>query len=159
MVLSPITAMTEKFLGRFLDAVADEDHPGNRVSNEEIKLVIEQSHEHGVVSMAVHDRLVEVVDLSETLVKETVTHRTDIGSVQQDCTREDCIEALRQKSASVILVNDEDDNCVGILTPQDLLRTGRPQKRFRKPLVYSRQCPPFQIIQLFQAQQNHRRGG
>ena len=49
---------------------------------------------------------------------------------------------------------DEHEDCVGLLTAQDLLRGGRPAKRMRKPLFIPEAAQLSQVLELFQTQRS-----
>ena len=81
IITTPLRWLFERPLRRFFD---DPDANGDGiVSSDELKLVIEQSREHGVVSELVHDRLIEIIDLSETPSSRVMTHRVDCLTVRQ----------------------------------------------------------------------------
>ncbi|MFW5750283.1 MAG: hemolysin family protein [Planctomycetota bacterium] len=150
LALRPVCVVLGPVL-RFLGGGEIETQSANTVTGDELKLVIEHSREHGVVSELIHDRLQEVVDLSETPVRNVMTHRVDCCSMPADIDREEAIELLRERPAPWILIHNDDEECIGTLCAQDLLRDQRPTKRLRKPLFIPEMISLAQALRLFQA--------
>ena len=146
----PINFLIDRIVGRMLNAIAPDDQQASLVSDQELKHVISTSKDSGLVSGTAHDRLIEIVDLGNTTVDEVMTHRVDCLAVEEDATPEQIIELLREKPVSHILVNDAEENCIGLLTPQDLLRGGKISRRVRKPLIIPDNATLAQAMQLFQ---------
>ncbi|MDA3959343.1 MAG: CNNM domain-containing protein [Planctomycetota bacterium] len=145
IVLKPMCRIVERLLSRLLTESQETD----LVSGDELKLVIEHSRDHGVVSELVHDRLIEVVDLSSTPAGSAMTHRIDCPGIKQNATHDDAVAALREHQASHLLLYDDNDNCVGILSVQKLLKRGRPAKRASKPLFIPEGAQLAQVLDLF----------
>lgn len=148
-VTTPLRWLFERPL-RNLVKDADDGPGEGAVNADELKLVIEDSHEHGVVSELAHDRLIEIVDLSLTPVAGVMTHRVDCLQVPVDASHDDAVEILRTSPMPYLLVVDDQEDCVGLLTAQDLLRGGRPAKRMRKPLFIPGGAQLSQVLELFQ---------
>jgi len=148
VLLRPVTALGIRLLGRWIEERELRD--GSAITGDEIKLVLEQSRQHGVVSQQVHDRLVEVVDLARVPVWKAMTHRVDCPTVRAGGTMDEAVEALREKPSPYLLVMDEREDCVGLLLAQDVLRGGRIAKRMRKPLFIPEGAQLSQAAQLFQ---------
>lgn len=145
ILLAPLCRVVERLLARLLD----ERQPGQAVSGDELKLVIEHSRDHGVVSELVHDRLIEVVDLSSTPAAAAMTHRVDSPGIPQSASHDDAVAALRDRPGSHILLYDDHEDCVGILSVQKLLKGGRPAKRANKPLYIPAGAQLAQVLDAF----------
>ncbi|MFW5830586.1 MAG: hemolysin family protein [Planctomycetota bacterium] len=104
------------------------------ISDAELKHVIQESHQQGVVSEQAHDRLLEIIDLSQTPVYEVMTHRVDCPSVRETEELAVAVSALAGAKVPYVLVVDDNEDCVGVLMAQDLLRGGTLSKRMRKPM-------------------------
>ena len=142
--LTPVNKLVTRFLS---DSSAAPET--GLVSSDELKVVIEQTKEHGVVSEMVHDRMMEVIDLSETPVHAVMTHRMDCVQADVQESREKVIDILKEKPVAFIIMVDEQDECAGLLAVQDLLKGGRPSKRMRKPLFIPGNANLAQAITLF----------
>lgn len=138
----------------FGNAILEENtiHPSQGVTNDELRLVIEESHKHGVVSDLIHDRLLEVIDLSETPVNQVMTHRVDCPAIEVSASEDEAIAVLRENPGPFLIVYDPEKNeeCVGLLGAQDLLKGGKVSKRMRKPLFIPSGALLPQVIALFQ---------
>lgn len=145
IVMTPIVRLCEPLL--------DKDGSINSfptVTADEVKLVIENSRDSGVVPNHVHDRMVEVIDLAHTPVRMAMTHRLDLPSVERTASFDEAVNTLREKPGPYLLVIDEEENGVGLLTAQDLLRPGKISKRMRKPVYVPSVTNLAQALELFQ---------
>ncbi|TVR42027.1 MAG: DUF21 domain-containing protein [Planctomycetota bacterium] len=120
------------------------------IAAEELKMVIEQSRREGVVSPYIHDRLVDVVDLSQIPAYKMMTHRLDCCSIPRSASHEEAVSALRMRPGSYLMVLDETENCIGLIGSQHLLKAGKPLKRMRKPLIIPAVATLAQALELFQ---------
>ncbi len=150
-ICTPLVAIFQKLLGHMIVS-ENAIHPSQDVTNDELRLVIEESHKHGVVSDLIHDRLIEVIDLSETPVSQVMTHRVDCPAIDVDASKEEAIEAFKDNPGPFMIVYDPDKNeeCVGVLGAQDLLKDGKVSKRMRKPLFIPGGALLPKAIALFQ---------
>jgi CBS domain containing-hemolysin-like protein len=145
IVLSPLLRLFAIPLGRFLDDDDDDDPVGA----DELKLVIERSRAHGVMSELAQDRLIEIVDLAETPAATAMTHRVDCPAIRQGADLDEARTALRGQPSPYLLIYDDEDNCVGLVTAQALLRGGSPAKRMKKPLFIPEGGTLAQVLELF----------
>lgn len=151
ITLTPIAFIVERMMGKLLDASAGIPEDGI-VTDDELKLVIEESHKHGVVSELVHDRMLEIIDLSQTPVYKVMTHRTNCVTVANTASMDDIVQTLKEQPSPYVVIFDSDQNeaCVGILTASDVLRGGKLSKRMRKPLFIPAGALLPAAIRLFQ---------
>ncbi|TVR09592.1 MAG: DUF21 domain-containing protein [Planctomycetota bacterium] len=148
-LLTPLLIPLQKLLQPLLNSGANNaDFP--TVTAEELKLVIEQSHRQGVVSSFVHDRLVEVIGLSLVPAYKVMTHRLDCCCIPRSASYEEAVQALRIKPSHYLMLLDDEENCIGILGAQHLLKSGRPGKRMRKPSYIPAAATLAQVIEIFQ---------
>lgn len=145
---TPVCRLVE----RLFPAVAESSPQlaSEMITNDELKHVIEASHKEGVVSELAHDRLLEIIDLSKTPVYQEMTHRVDIPAVSVEADEEVVRTVLRANPHPYLLVTDDNEDCVGLLTAQDVLRGGRAGKRMRHPLFIPEGCLLPQAITLLQ---------
>lgn len=148
--LAPVCQVTEAVLSR-LGIDADEPRQAD-ISADELKLVLDHSLDHGVVTDRVHERLVEIVDLAGTPAFRVMTHRLDCCTVGEGADHAAMVAALRDKPAPLILVLDDDEHCTGVLHAQDLLRGERGAKKVRRPLFVPEAANLAQVLRLFQEQ-------
>lgn len=107
---------------------------------EEIRLLVAQSHEQGVVEEDEREMIHGVFEFSETVAREVMTPRTDMVAVPVDIPLDELVERVANENHSRLPVFDATiDNIVGILLTKDLL-----------PLVWARgqpgvEVPPFDL--------------
>ena len=149
-ICKPVVLLLRKLLGNII--LKETTHPSQGVTDDEIKLVIEESRKHGAVSELIHDRLLEVIDLSTTPVSNVMTHRVDCASVASSAQEDEARAALAEHPGPFVIVYDEDNNeeCVGVLAAQDILKGGSVSKRMRKALYIPGGSTLPQAIGLFQ---------
>lgn len=149
-VCKPVVAILKKLLGNII--LRETAHASQGVTDDEIKLVIEESRKHGVVSELIHDRLLEVIDLSTTPVHNVMTHRVDCASIEMNASEEEAREALKEHPGPFLIVYDAENNeeCVGLLAAQDILKGGKVSKRVRKAVYIPSGANLPQAIALFQ---------
>jgi CBS domain containing-hemolysin-like protein len=97
---------------------------------EEIRLLVAQSHEQGVVEQDEREMIHGVFEFSETVAREVMTPRTDIEAVPVDCTLEYLVDvAIREGHSRMPVYEGSIDSIVGIVLVKDLLplamRAGR----------------------------------
>jgi len=89
---------------------------------EEIRLLVAQSHEQGVVEEDEREMIHGVFEFSETVAREVMTPRTDMIAVPLDIGLGELIEIVAGEGHSRLPVFDGTiDNIVGVLLTKDLL--------------------------------------
>ena len=96
-----------------------EDEPS--VTEDELNVIIDTMEEEGVLQQDEVEMLQSVLDLSETFVKDIMTHRVDVVAVDVHDSTENVKNVFFEEKYSRIPVYDESrDNIVGILYERDL---------------------------------------
>jgi putative hemolysin len=136
-MISRVMALTTRALG--VDPVGF--HPLVHTP-EEIRLLVAQSHEQGVVEEDEREMIQGVFEFSETVAREVMTPRTDVIAVPVDIGLEELIEVVTGEGHSRLPVFDGTiDTIVGVLLTKDLL-----------PLLWDRarhaEAPPFDVRSL-----------
>ena len=148
-VIKPLILFFERVLKPIINPDNDkEEFP--EIEADELKLVVEQSHHEGVVSSYVHDRLVDVIDLSQVPVHKVMTHRWTVAPSPSWRPTTRPSRHCRAQPSSHILVLDDAENCVGILGAQHLIKKARPARRLKKPLVIPGVVTLAQALELMQ---------
>jgi putative hemolysin len=99
------------------DVTADE-----RISSEELRLIIEQGGEQGVLEAEEEQMIHAVIELGEQRVHEVMVPRIDMVTLSGAVTFEEAIETIVAQGHSRIPVYEESiDEIVGILYAKDLL--------------------------------------
>jgi CBS domain containing-hemolysin-like protein len=91
-------------------------------SPEEIRMLVEQSHEEGEIETEQEQMIQGVFEFPETLAREIMTPRPDIIALDVNATMEEVMNLLIEEGHSRIPVYEENlDNIVGVLLVKDLL--------------------------------------
>jgi magnesium and cobalt exporter, CNNM family len=99
------------------DVTADE-----RISSEELRLIIEQGGEQGVLEAEEEQMIHAVIELGEQRIHEVMVPRTDMVTLSGTVTFEEAIQTIVAEGHSRIPVYEESiDEIVGILYAKDLL--------------------------------------
>ncbi len=89
---------------------------------EEIRLLVAEGHEQGVVEADEREMVYGVFEFSDTVAREVMTPRTEVVGVPVDIGIDDLIEVIRTGGHSRLPVYDTSiDSIVGVLLVKDLL--------------------------------------
>ena len=117
-LLTVSTNLVLRLLG--VDPNAKED----MVTEEEILMMVDAGEEKGVIDGDAKDMISNIFDFHDASVVEAMTHRTDIGAVEDTDTIQDVISLSVKEGYSRIPVYHEDlDNIIGIVYATDLLKS------------------------------------
>jgi putative hemolysin len=93
------------------------------LGSEELRLLVEQSREQGVIEAEESQMIGAIFDLGGRRVHEVMVPRTDIVAVQADISVREALHALVGSGRSRLPIYEESlDNVLGLLHAQDLLR-------------------------------------
>ena len=97
---------------------------GGPFTNEaELRDLVDQAHERGLVESDEHEMIHSVFELGDTLVRELMVPRTDMVWVEKDKTlRQGLSLALRSGYSRIPVIGDSIDNIVGIVYVKDLAK-------------------------------------
>src|SRR5207302_5954069 len=85
------------------------------MSEEELKLMVEQSEEHGVIETEEKEMLHKVFEFADTIVRKVMTPRLDIAAIEADVNIGELIAAVTTSGHSRLPVYDDNlDNIIGI---------------------------------------------
>lgn len=91
------------------------------VSKEEIKLIIDEGEEKGVIDKEEKEMIEGVMDFDDTMAKEVMMPRTEVFMLSVDMPMSEVIErVLQEKYSRIPVYEDEPDNIIGILYMKDL---------------------------------------
>ena len=97
-----------------------------KVSEEEIRSMIESGKEHGVFNEAEQDMIESIFEFDDKLASEVMTSRTDVYAVDINEPLESYLDEMLETRHSRVPVYDEDiDNIVGVLYIKDFLLEAR----------------------------------
>jgi CBS domain containing-hemolysin-like protein len=96
---------------------------GPFTSEAELRDLVDQAHERGLVESDEHEMIHSVFELGDTLVRELMVPRTDMVWVEKDKSlRQGLSLALRSGYSRIPVIGDSIDNIVGIVYVKDLAK-------------------------------------
>ena len=94
----------------------------NAVTEEELRAMVEYSHEEGVIENEEKKMIVNLVDLGDTVAGDIMVPRVDMVMVDEKSSYEEILQVFREERYTRIPVYEETpDNVIGILNVKDFL--------------------------------------
>lgn len=123
MLLTPVIIVINKLSNLFLLLLrVDPNKSRDTLTEEELKTIVDVSHESGVIETEEREMIHNVFDFSDALTKEIMTPRIDMTFVKADSTYHEILEIYREDHYTRMPVYEETtDNVIGILNMKDLL--------------------------------------
>lgn len=138
--------------------VRDDSRSG--VSEEEIRLLVSESHEQGVIDADERKMMNRVLSLGDRVTESLMTPRTRIVWLDAAATPEENIEVMHAAPFSRFPVyRGSDQDVLGVLEAKSLLRalgTGQAPDLFaslREPLFVSESTPALKLLEIFREEQ------
>ncbi|NLW22531.1 MAG: HlyC/CorC family transporter [Tissierellia bacterium] len=161
IVLSPailvLTRITNSLI-RLMGGKVDKEKPF--ITEEELKTIVNVSHQEGVLEGGEKDMIYNVFEFGETQARDIMVPRTDMVAIDVNLPYEDIVNIFKQEQYSRIPVYEETiDNIIGILYVKDLLFIEDSKEEFdlrkymRKP-YFSYEFKP--ITELFEEMRTNR---
>jgi putative hemolysin len=93
------------------------------LSEDELKIMVEQSEEHGVIEPEEKEMIHKVFDFADTVVRRVMTPRLDITAVEADVSFGELIRVASESGHSRLPVYDDNlDNIIGVVHVKDVLK-------------------------------------
>ena len=127
--LSGFSAIFFRPFSKLIVGIANALTPGQRFKSnifkneEELRELVDQAHERGLVEEDEHDMIHSVFELGDTLVRELMVPRTEMVWVEHDKTLRQALSlCLRSGYSRVPVVGENIDQIVGIAYIKDLAK-------------------------------------
>ncbi len=123
------------------------DDPEERVTEEEIRLLVDVGGEKGTIDETERQMIDNVFEFNDTTAEELMTHRTDVVAFWVEDGEEEILETIRQSGLSRFPVYDEDiDDIIGVLNTRDyLLNFVAPTKKCLRDLLRQAYFVPLSV--------------
>lgn len=131
-VLTPVVFILNLVTGFIIRLFGGNQEDSPTLTEEELKTYVTVSHEEGIIEEEEKEMIHNVFEFSETEIKEIMTPRIHVISIEDDCTYDEILAIYKEQRFSRIpVVNHEDnDDIIGILNVKDLLLIDRNDKNF-----------------------------
>ena len=121
-ILIPIIFIVNTVAGIIIKLFNKEGENTGAVTEEELRAMVEVSHEEGVIENEEKKMIVNVVDFGDTVAGDIMIPRVDMVMVDADSKYEDLLKVFREERYTRIPVYENSpDNVIGILNVKDFL--------------------------------------
>lgn len=122
MIASPIVMILQFSAGVLLRLVGVHKDNQEQMTEEEVKAILSEGAESGVIEKEEHEMLQRVIRLGDREVKSIMTHRKDVTFIDVN----DPIDVVREKihtagHSRYPVIDDQPDNVIGIVQAKELL--------------------------------------
>jgi len=122
IVLTPAIYIVNKVAGIVISLFIKNNDDNNTVTEDELRAMVEVSHEGGVIEKEEKKMIVNVVDFGDTIAGDIMIPRVDMVMVAVDSCYDDILTIFREERYTRIPVYEESpDNVIGILNVKDFL--------------------------------------
>ena len=121
-VMTPVIFIVNKVAGAVISIFPKNSDENNAVTEEELRAMVEYSHEEGVIENEEKKMIVNVVDFGDTVAGDIMVPRVDMVMVDEKSSYEEILQVFREERYTRIPVYEETpDNVIGILNVKDFL--------------------------------------
>ncbi len=120
--------MTSKLICKILGIKTSDT---KTMSEDEIKLILKQGSEQGVIEPQETNMIKEVFRFSDTSAGELMTHRTELVSLYTDQTKDEVLDVISSEQYSRYLLCDESsEDVLGVVSVKDIIGLWREGEAF-----------------------------
>lgn len=122
-LLTPVIFIVNHLSLGFLRLLrVDPDNTQNQMTEEELRTIVDVSHETGVIESEEREMINNLFDFGDAVAKEVMVPRIDMTFANVDNTYEELIEIFQEdKFTRLPVYEDTTDNVIGIINMKDLL--------------------------------------
>ena len=122
VILTPVIYVVNKVAGIVISLFVKNNDDNNMVTEDELRAMVEVSHEDGVIEKEEKKMIVNVVDFGDTVAGDIMLPRVDMVMVSVESSYEEILKIFREERYTRIPVYEESpDNVIGILNVKDFL--------------------------------------
>ena len=122
IVLTPVIYVVNKVAGIVISLFVKNNDDNNMVTEDELRAMVEVSHEDGVIEKEEKKMIVNVVDFGDTVAGDIMLSRVDMVMVTVESSYGEILKIFREERYTRIPVYEESpDNVIGILNVKDFL--------------------------------------
>ena len=126
-VLTPVIFIVNLLARGFMWLLhANMDYKDDAYTEDELRVIMDVSHEEGVIESEERRMINNVFDFDDSCAKDIMVPRIDMQFIDVEATYEDVLDAIRtQMYTRMPVYEDTTDNVIGILNIKDLILIGR----------------------------------
>ena len=150
-------SISTRLLNRII-GVKNEERP---MTQEEIKMILHQSSEQGVIDKEETEMLRDVFRFSDKRANELMTHRRDLVIFHPDDTKDKVMKTIEEEHYSkYLLVDERKDEIIGVVSVKDIILMVGNKKEFnlreiaRPALFIPESLYANKILELFKKNKN-----
>ena len=114
-LLSASTKLTNKLIGM-------KDGEERQMTQEELKMILHQSSEQGVIDKEETEMLRDVFRFSDKRANDLMTHRRDVIVLHPSDTQEEVLRIIQEEHFSkYLLVENGKDEIIGVVSVKDII--------------------------------------
>ena len=122
IVLTPAIYIVNKVAGIVISLFIKNNDDNNMVTEDELRAMVEVSHEDGVIEKEAKKMIANVVAFGDTVAGDIMLPRVDMVMVSVESSYEEILKIFREERYTRIPVYEESpDNVIGILNVKDFL--------------------------------------
>lgn len=123
LVMTPLIVVINALSGVLLRLTGtDPNQKGETITEDELRTIVDVSHEEGVIENEERKMINNVVDFGDTLAKDVMIPRINMDMIDVTSTHEEVMEIFRRNMYTRFPVYEESvDNVIGILNLKDLI--------------------------------------
>lgn len=126
-LLTPVIFLVNLLVKGFMLLLhADMSHKDDSYTEDELRVIMDVSHEEGVIESEERRMINNVFDFDDSCAKDIMVPRIDMQFIDVEATYEDVLSAIRTQMYTRMPVYEETtDNVIGILNIKDLILIGK----------------------------------
>jgi putative hemolysin len=130
-VLTPVIFLVNKLSNGILRLLGiDPDGKQNTMTEQELRTIVDVSHEDGVIESEEKQMIYNVFDFGDSRAKDVMVPRIDMSFIDVNATYEELLEAFKEDGYTRYPVfEDSTDNIIGTINMKDLL-LWNPEEKF-----------------------------
>ncbi|MBE5800892.1 MAG: HlyC/CorC family transporter [Clostridiales bacterium] len=154
--LNALLSLWKKLLSGLFKSEGDD-----RMSQEELLLLVDEVQQDGSIDEDEGDLLKNVIEFTDCKAEEILTHRVDLVGVDIESTKDEIARVFTETQYSRLLVYEESiDNIIGVLHQKDFyMMTGITEESVRdvmtQPLFIQQSIKISDLLKLLQTQKSH----
>lgn len=131
-LLRPVSYIMNKISDGLLILLHVDSKDRPAITENELLTIVDVSHEEGVIESEERQMITNVVDFGDSLAKDVMVPKMDVGFVNEDITYKELYECYNEyKFTRMPVYRQNRDNVVGIINLKDLFFYQGPQKEFK----------------------------